>query len=319
MTDHFHVSDLRTVHLVPLTAYRSDGRLNEDGYASHIADMYAAGVRVFLPAAGTSEFHALSADEIVAIVRTTREASGSDARIFAAVGLQVGHAIDVGTRSMEAGATGIMFMPFAHPYMSDEGARDYYRQVIDAVQAPALVYKKAAIPSDALLLELADDPHVVGVKYAVNDMHEFRKVVLADGGRVEWLCGSAERFAPYYMLAGSTGYTTGAGNLCPFLTLAMHAAFAAGQFSEGMRFQKMLLPIEDYRARRGDSYNISMLKHALTLLGKDFGPPRAPMRQLTAGERGEIDALMRPVLAAEREMGGELASVGLAVAVSDER
>jgi 4-hydroxy-tetrahydrodipicolinate synthase len=311
MTDNFHVSDLRTVHLVPLTPYGPDGRLNEEAYASHVAEMYAAGMRVFLPAAGTSEFHCLSADEIVELVRITREASGSDARIFAAVGLQVSHAIGVGTRSLVAGATGIMFMPFAHPYLSDEGARDYYRQVIDEVRAPALVYKKAAIPSDALLLELADDPRVVGVKYAVNDMHEFRKVVLADRGRVEWLCGSAERFAPYYMLAGSTGYTTGAGNLCPHLTLAMHAAFAAGQFAEGMRFQKMLLPIEDYRARRGDSYNISMLKHAMTLLGRDFGPPRAPMRQLTADERAEIETLMRPILAAEREMRGELTSMGL--------
>lgn len=312
MTDNFQTADLRTVHLVPLTAYRPDGRLNEDAYGEHIAEMYAAGMRVFLPAAGTSEFHSLAADEIVDIVRTTREATGPDARIFAPVGLQIGHAIDVGTRSLDAGATGVMFMPFSHPYMSDEGARDYYRQVIDAVQAPALVYKKAAIPSDALLLELADDPRVVGVKYAVNDMHEFRKVVLADSGRLEWLCGSAERFAPYYMLAGATGYTTGAGNLCPHLTLAMHAAFAAGQFAEGMRYQQAILPIEDYRARRGDSYNISMLKHALTLLGKDFGPPRAPMRQLTAAERGEIETLMQPVLSAERETGGELASVGLA-------
>jgi 4-hydroxy-tetrahydrodipicolinate synthase len=311
MPDRFHVAELRTVHLVPLTAYAPNGRLNEDAYGSHISEMYAAGIRVFLPAAGTSEFHSLSADEIVDIVRTTREASGVAARIFAPVGLQIGHAIDVGCRSLEAGATGVMFMPFSHPYMSDEGARDYYRQVLNEVTAPALIYKKAAIPSDALLLELADDPHVVGVKYAVNDMHEFRKVVLADGGRLEWLCGSAERFAPYYMLAGATGYTSGAGNLCPHLTLAMHAALAAGQFPEGMRFQQMLLPIEDYRARRGDSYNISMLKHAMTLLDKDFGPPRAPMRQLSAGERAEIESLMQPVLAAEREMCGELASVGL--------
>ncbi len=122
---------------------------------------------------------------------------------------------------------------------------------------------------------------------------------------------SAERFAPYYMLAGAPGYTTGAGNLCPHLTLAMHAAFAAGQFHEGMRFQQMILPIEDFRERDGDSYNISMLKHAMTLLGKEFGPPRAPMRQLTAAERDEITTMMEPILSAERELLGELTSAGL--------
>ena len=303
---------IRTVHLVPLTAYDAAGKVNLELQARHIARMYRAGVRVFMPAAGTGEFHNLSADEIISIVRVTREASGPDAQIFAPVGFQVQHAIDVGVGSVKAGATGIMFMPFAHPYMSNLGAKDYYRQVIDRVKAPTLIYKKSAIPSDKLLLELADDPYVVGIKYAENNMHDFRKVTLADGGKIEWLCGSAERFAPYYMLAGSTGYTTGAGNICPHLTLAMHAAFTAGEFAEGMRLQQIILPIEDYREREGDSYNISMLKHAMLRLGQDFGPARAPQRQLTATDRAQIDAMIEPILAAESEMQRETETAGLA-------
>jgi 4-hydroxy-tetrahydrodipicolinate synthase len=311
MTTDLDRERLRTVHLVPLTAYGDDGRLNLDLQAQHIERMAAAGIRVYMPAAGTSEFHNLSTDEVVDLVRVTVEAAGPDALVFAPVGLQLGHAIEVGQRSVAAGAAGIMFMPFAHPYMSEEGARDYYRTVIDAVHAPTLVYKKAAIPSNELLLELAGDPYVVGIKYALNEMHSFRKTVTLDGGRVEWLCGSAERFAPYYMLAGAPGYTTGAGNLCPHLTLAMHAAFTAGEYEEGMRLQQLILPIEDYRERSGDSYNISMLKHAMTLLDQNFGPARAPQRQLNDAERTEIDQLMQPILAAEAEMREELASVGL--------
>ena len=312
MTAEFHPHDLRTVHLVPLTAYDDDGRLDLENYAGHIARMYASGMRVYLPAAGTSEFHSLTADEIVEIVRVTREATGADARIFAPLGLQIGHAVDVAERSMNVGATGVLFMPFCHPYLCDSGARDYYRQVIEQVPVPALIYKKGPCPSNSLLLEMAEDPHVVGVKYAVNEMHEFRKVVAADKGRIEWLCGSAERFAPYYLLAGSTGYTTGAGNLCPHLTLAMHAAFTAGEFAEGMRLQQLILPIEDYREREGDSYNISMLKQGLKLTGRDFGPPRAPQRQLTSAECAEIDTLVRPILDAEENLAGELTSIGLA-------
>lgn len=311
MAKSYDLARIRSVHMVPLTAFDNAGKLNEKLQREHIARLYGAGVRVYMPAAGTSEFHSLSGDEIVDIVRITREASGPDAQIFAPVGLQLPFAIDVAERSMKAGATGIMFMPFVHPYLSNVGARDYYLEVLDKVPCPALIYKKSAIPSDELLLELADHPHVVGIKYAVNDMHEFRKVVLADGGRIEWICGSAERFAPYYMLAGSTGYTTGAGNLCPHLTLAMHAAFSAGEFREGMRLQQILAGIEDYRARGGDSYNISMLKHGMTMLGQDFGQVRAPQRKLTTAEQSEIEVLLRPILAAEKELEAELASVGL--------
>lgn len=311
MSEEFNVGQLRTVHLVPLTPWDSEGRLNGELLAEHVSRMYAAGIRVFLPAAGTSEYQNLSADEIVECVRVTRDASGPDAAVFAPVGMQIGHAIDVGIRSVDAGATGLLFMPFCHPYLSDAGIRDYYNAVLEEVPAPSMFYKKGPLPSDALLLEMADHPHAVGVKYAVNEMHAFRKVVLADGGRIEWLCGSAERFAPFYMLAGSSGYTTGAGNLCPHLTLAMHAAFIADEYQEGLRLQQIILPIEDYRAREGDSYNIAMLKFAMTLLGQDFGQARPPQRQLTAGERSEITAMVNLILAAESELQHELTSVGL--------
>lgn len=302
---------LRTVHLVPLTAYKPDGSLDLDTQAAHTSRMYAAGMRVFLPAAGTSEFHSLSADEIVALVRVTREASGPDAQVFAPVGLQVGHAIDVAKRSLAAGGTGMMFMPFAHPYLSDPGAADYYRTVIEACPCPTLIYKKSTLPSDRLLLELAAIPHVVGIKYAENNLHDFRRVVLADRGQVEWLCGSAERFAPYFMLAGAPGYTTGAGNLCPHLTLAMHAALAAGAWSEGMRWQQLILPIEDFRAREADSYNIAMLKCAMEILGTPFGLPRPPQRRVSETDRRQIEDLLQPILKAESDLAEETRHVGL--------
>jgi len=312
MAKNFDLESLRTVHLVPLTAYSPDGSLNLDLQGTHTARMYAAGIRCFLPAAGTSEFHSLTADEIVDLVRITRDASGPDAVVFAPVGLQVGFAVNVARRSLEAGATGMMFMPFSHPYLSDKGAKDYYETVINAAPCPTLIYKKAPLPSHALLLELARNPHVVGIKHADNAMHDFRNAVLSDAEQIEWLCGSAERFAPYYMLAGSNGYTTGAGNVCPHLTLAMHAALAAGQYEDGMEYQARLLPIEDYRAREGDSFNISMLKQAMMSLGQDFGPPRPPQRILTTAECAEIDRLIAPVLDAEQTLVSELTSVGLA-------
>ncbi len=315
MSRTFDPASLRTVHLVPLTAYDSAGRIDKDLQADHTARMASAGISTYLPAAGTSEFHSLSAEEIVELVRITREAAGAEAAIFAPVGFQIGHAIEVARRSLDAGATGIMFMPFSHPYMSDEGARDYYKAVLKAAPCPALVYKKSPFPSNALLLELADDPNIVGVKYAENNLHDFRRTVLEDSQngkpRIEWVCGSAERFAPYYMLAGSPGYTTGAGNVCPHITLAMHAAFTAGEYAEGMRLQKLLLPIEDYRARAGDSYNISMLKGAMKALGRDFGPPRPPQRQLTEQEQTEIESVIRPLLAVEKEMEAEFQKAGL--------
>ena len=79
----------------------------------------------------------------------------------------------------------------------------------------------------------------------------------------------------------------------------MHAALAAGDWPRGLRLQELLLPIVDYRARAGDSYNIAMLKHAMRVVGNDFGEPRPPGQRLTPDERAEIERLLRPILDAE--------------------
>ncbi|HBH52476.1 MAG TPA: hypothetical protein DDY91_11350 [Planctomycetaceae bacterium] len=310
MSQSYDPARLRTVHLVPLTAFDEHDRLDREVQARHTERLVRAGIRMFLPAAGTGEFHSLSADEIVEVVRVTREAAGPDVEIFAPVGLQVAHAIDVGRRSLQAGANGVMFMPFTHPYLCNTGAAEYYRAVINALQCPTLIYKKSAVPSDTLLLELAENQHVVGIKYAENNLHDFRKVVLADQGRIEWLCGSAERFAPYFLLAGATGYTTGAGNIAPHVTLAMHAAFSAGAWSEGMRYQEALLPLEEFRAREQDSYNISMLKWAVRKTGLNFGATRPPQRSLTQADQRAIDELTDRLLAVEQQLTDEARQAG---------
>ena len=113
------------------------------------------------------------------------------------------------------------------------------------------------------------------------------------------------------MLAGSTGYTSGAGNLCPRLTLAMFDALSTGMYGEAMKLQEMILPIEHYRAREGDSFNITMLKHGLKLTGLDFGPPRPPGRILTAEEEQEIEELLEPIFEAENKLGEEMLIAGL--------
>jgi len=302
MSRPWRADALRTVQLVPVTAFDAAGQLNLEPMRELTRRLYAAGVRVFIPCAGSAEFHSLSADEIVASVRMTRETAGPDAIVMAPVGQQLSFAIEVGQRSRDAGADCLLVMPLSFPYLSDAGARDYLLALLEATASPTLIYKKDALPSDALLLEMAGQPHVVGVKYAVNDLDAFQKIVQQDNGRIDWFCGSAERFSPFFALAGAPGYTSGAGNICPRLTLAMHAALTRGDWSEALRFQKLIRPIEDYRARAGSSYNISFLKHAITRTGLDFGQPRPPQRRLTPAEMQEIDALLEPILAAEAEL-----------------
>ena len=155
--------------------------------------------------------------------------------VIAPVGLGIGHAIEVGRRALDAGADALLLMPPVHPYLCDAGFRDYLRAIADAVPLPLLTYKRGPVPGDRLLLELADEGQLVGVKYAVNDLDGFARFAAAARGKLGLYCGTAERFAPFFMLAGAAGYTSGAGCLAPRLTLALHAALAGGDHPGAMR------------------------------------------------------------------------------------
>lgn len=295
-------NDLHAVQLVPLTAFDREGRLHLDTMRQQTERLLAAGVRVFIPCAGSSEFHTLRTDEIVSAVAMTREVVGDQARVIVPVGFGLEMARELAKRAIDEGADAMLIMPLNFPYLSDAGARDYYLGLLDVVSCPTVVYKKDVLPSSDLLCDLGQHPNMIGVKYALPDVTAFSAIVQQDGGRLDWFCGHAERFAPFFMMAGAPGYTSGAGNLCPRLTLAMHQALAGGDYQEGMRLMNIIRPIEDYRARDNHSYNVSFLKSAIRHLGMDFGEPRPPYRRLTEAEHDEIESMIQPILRAEAEL-----------------
>jgi len=296
-------SRLSNVQLVPLTPFSDDGtRVRPEILSAFASDLYREGVRVFIPGAGTGEFHSLSADEVVSCVKAVREGAGAEATVIAPIGLGLTHALTIGRRAIEAGADALLVMPLVHPYLGDSGVRDYFRVLMEALPLPFLAYKKGPYPSDHLLGELAGTGQLIGVKYAVNDVNAVARFIQEFGQRVGVYCGTAERFAPFFHLAGASGYTSGAGNVCPRLTLALHRALKEGDQARAWELMEVIRPIEDYRARLGDSYNISLLKVAIRLTGRDFGPVRPPQPRLDKADEHAIQAMLEPILAIEASM-----------------
>jgi 4-hydroxy-tetrahydrodipicolinate synthase len=292
---------LDTVQLALPTPFTADGsRVVPEVLAGHVHAASAAGITVFLPAAGTGEFHSLTVEEVLTCVSATRSASPSGV-VYAPVGGAIGNAVQLARCAAETGADALLVMPLTHPYRSDAGYRDYFRAIADGTPLPLLAYKKEAVPSERLLLELGETGRLVGVKYAVNDLDAFTRFADACRGRLRLFCGSGERYAPFFLMAGAAGFTSGAANFCPRLSLGLQQASAGGRLAESLHLLQNLRRIEDYRAREGESYSISMIKYGLRLCGRDFGPPRPPQRRLTEEEETEIRWLLEPILAAEAQ------------------
>lgn len=296
---------LDTVQLVPPTPFTPDGReVLPERLSEMVSALAGDGVSVFLPAAGTGEFHSLSGDEIVTCVRATRTAAGSESLVIAPIGFSVDAAVATGKAALDAGADGLLLMPVVHPYVADEGFRDYVEQIVRRVGCPLLTYKRGPMPTDRLLLEMARDNLLWGVKYAVNDLDAWARFAAAARRQSPFglYCGTAERWAPFFMLAGATGYTSGAGCVAPKTTLTLHRHLVAGRYGDAFRLLDQLRPLEEYRARENDSYNIVSIKFAAQVRGWDCGPCRPPQRALSAGDQTALRAIVETLLRTEREL-----------------
>lgn len=303
MASALDLQRLNTVQLVTLTPFSPDGmQVLADRLEPFAADMADAGVRVFITGAGTGEFHSLTVEESAECVAAVRRAVSRDVLVIAAIGMGLPHALAAGRLAIQAGADALLVMPPIHPYLCDSGLREYFSRLMSQLPVPFLFYKRGPFPSERLLLELAEQDQVVGIKYAHNDVNAFAEFAAQCNQNTVLSCGIAERYAPAFMMAGATAYTSGVANLCPRLSLTMHRALAIQDYAQAMRRLRILRPIEEYRARQADSFNISMLKYALGIVGYDFGPVRPPMRTLTAEEQQEVRALLEPILDYEAGM-----------------
>ena len=147
---------------------------------------------VFLPAAGTGEFHSLSADEVVACVKATLR-RGRRRLHGAGADRHVRRACHPHRLSCGRGRSRRLTAHAADPFVS---LRRRLSRLLpdDCGRRAAATVGLQAWPGpedDALLAELGERGRLVGVKYAVNDVDAFTRFVDRTAGRISLSCGTA--------------------------------------------------------------------------------------------------------------------------------
>jgi 4-hydroxy-tetrahydrodipicolinate synthase len=209
--------------------------------------------------------------------------------VMAGVGYSIVTALDMMSQAANLGAEGVMVMYPQHVFSSEEGILHYYQQILDASDGIGVVlYKKGHLLSDAVLGKLIGHKNLVGVKYAFGRIVDFANTVQKLGKSIVWSCGTAERFAPFYWLAGAQGFTSGLGNFAPHISRDMFDALKMSDYNEAMRIQNMISALEFIREGRSAANNVPVIKAMLDHIGLSGGNCRPPIHQLSDEERAAI-------------------------------
>lgn len=283
----------------PVTPFTPDLALDEGRFREHLAWQASKGVAGLFVAGGTGEGFSLTGEERATVVRAAvQEVDGRIPVLGSATG-NTAQAVADARAAAEAGADGLLLLP---PYLTEcdqRGLAAHVAAVCRASDLPVIVYNRANARYDAeTLAGLADEhPGLVGFKDGVGDLEHLAKVVTRLGDRFFYLGGlpTAETFALPLLQMGVSTYSSALYNFLPDFALDFYRDVRA-QDGKAVtaRLEQFVLPYLRIRDR-AKGYGVSIVKAGLRSVGRDAGPVRPPLQDLTEAEQAELDALVRTV------------------------
>lgn len=284
----------------PVTHAREDFGFAEDAYREHLAWQSSFPTSGVFAAGGTGEFFALTPSEVGRVVRAAVAATSDDKPVVAPAGYGTAQAVEMARDAEAAGAAGVFLLPPYLTEMSQAGLVAHVRAVCGATGLGVIVYHRAnaAFGFDAVR-ELTDTcPNLIGFKDGIGDVDLMTRIHARLDGRLLSIGGlpTAETYALPYLEMGVTTYSSALLNFVPEFALDFYDAVRARDAATVYRkLDEFVLPYLDIRNRQA-GYSVSIVKAGMRSVGRDAGPVRPPLTDLTPAEQGELDALVEKVL-----------------------
>jgi 5-dehydro-4-deoxyglucarate dehydratase len=280
----------------PVTPFHADYSFDEDRYRANLDWLCGYDVAGLFAAGGTGEFFSLTPIEVARVVRVAVEETKGRVPVLAGSGYGTAIAKDIAVAAEQAGADGLLLLPPYLIHSEQDGLAAHVEAVCAATRLGVIVYNRDnAMLNEDTLARLCDRcPNLVGYKDGVGDIELMTRVYSRMGDRLTYVGGlpTAETFALPYLDMGVTTYSSAVFNFVPEFATAFyaavrrrdHAAIHAG-------LKQFILPLIAIRNRR-KGYAVSIIKAGMKVIGRDSGPVRPPLTDLTENELAELTALV---------------------------
>ncbi|RVU17213.1 5-dehydro-4-deoxyglucarate dehydratase [Methylobacterium oryzihabitans] len=280
----------------PVTPFTADFAIDEAQYRSNMDWLCGYDVAGLFAAGGTGEFFSLTPAEVARVVGIAVAETNGRVPVLAGVGYGTAIACEMAVAAEKAGADGLLLLP---PYLvgsEQDGLSAHIEAVCRATSLGVIVYNRdnAVIGPDALARLCERCPNLVGYKDGIGDIELMTRIYSRIGDRLTYIGGlpTAETFALPYLEMGVTTYSSAVFNFVPDFALSFYAAVRRRDrdaVAKGLK--EFILPLIEIRNRRR-GYAVSIIKAGMKAVGRDSGPVRSPLTDLTAAEQAEVSALV---------------------------
>ncbi len=281
----------------PVTPFKADLSFDEQRYRDNLDWLCGYDVAGLFAAGGTGEFFSLTPAEVTQVVGIAVAETRGRVPVLAGAGYGTAIAIEMAVAAEKAGADGLLLLP---PYLMNseqDGLAAHVEAVCAATKLGVIFYNRDNAQLNEATLEAlcARCPNLVGYKDGVGDVELMTRIHIRLGDRLTYIGGlpTAETFALPYLEMGVTTYSSAVFNFVPEFATAFYAAVRRqdrAAVHAGLR--DFILPLIAIRNRR-KGYAVSIIKAGMKVIGRDSGPVRPPLTDLTATETAELATLVQ--------------------------
>lgn len=290
MTDQHTFRGLYTAIVTP---FDQDKKIDKPTYEKHLKFQVDGGVDGIVVCGTTGESPTYSDKEFEYLVATAVEIAGDSCQIIAGSGSNAtGKSVKRSKIAENVGADGLLIVGPYYNKPTQEGIKQHYRTIADAVSIPSIVYnvpgRTAVNIATDTIAELAEHPNISAAKEASGDINQIMDLVQAVPEDFSVLSGDDAMTLPL-IAVGGRGVISVAANQVPAIMKELVANCLADNMDKAREFHYKLLPL--MRANFWESNPIPV-KTSLALMGRMQNEFRLPLVPLSKELEGPIKQLL---------------------------
>ncbi len=283
----------RGVATAMITPMHEDGSVNLEGLHALVEDQIQNGINALVACGTTGESATLDHEEHVAVIRETIAAAAGRVPVIAGTGSNdTRYAVELSQEAERLGADALLMVTPYYNKTSQDGLVAHYTYVADRVNLPIILYN---VPSrtgtniqPATYARLAGHKNIAAIKEANGDISSALQTMALCGDQLTLYSGNDDQTIPFYSIGGD-GIISVFSNLAPAVMSEMCNKYMDGDHQGALAMQKKYL---DLMNAMFCDVNPIPVKAAMNLAGRNVGPCRLPLVDLSDEKKATLSRLM---------------------------
>ena len=278
-----------------VTPMHADESVNYEKLKELLDEQIAAGTDAVIICGTTGESACLTFEEHLDVIRTCIEYVDHRIPVIAGTGSNCTRdAVYMSKEAEQMGADGLLCVTPYYNKATQKGLIEHYTKISDAVRTPIILYNVPSRTGCNLLPEtiaylVENTENVRAVKEASGNISQVAKIKALAGDRIDLYSGNDDQIVPLLSLGG-IGVISVLSNVAPRQTHDICQAWFDGEIEKSTRLQLEALDMIDALFCE---VNPIPVKTALNLMGKDVGPLRAPMCEMSEAHAARLKEAMQ--------------------------